>query len=57
MVTILKKGATKEHIRRIRARLSKKSKAPGVKAYKYAGKISLKEDALDIQKKLRNEWG
>jgi len=27
-----------------------------VDVYKYVGKISLKKDALNIQRELRNEW-
>jgi len=40
----------------IRIRRSSVSKAKGVNALKYCGKIKLKEDPLLIQKKLRNEW-
>ena len=31
-------------------------KSKGVDVYKYVGKISLKKDALNIQKELRDEW-
>lgn len=31
-------------------------KPKGIDAHKYLGKISLKKDALTIQKELRNAW-
>ncbi len=40
----------------IRIRKSKISKPKGVDTLKYCGTIKLKEDALAIQKKLRDEW-
>ena len=53
MVLILKKGASKKEIESIQ----KKLKAlEGVDVMKYCGKIKLKDDALKIQKDLRNEW-
>ena len=56
MVTVLKQGTTKENIRILLKKISKKQKSKGIKAHKYCGRIKLKEDALEIQKKLRNEW-
>ena len=56
MVMILKQGATKKRIRILLENLSKGLKPKGVDVYKYCGKISLKKDALDIQKALRDEW-
>ena len=56
MVTTLKKGATKNNIKSILEKLAKESKPKGINAYKYCGKITLKEDALILQKELRNEW-
>lgn len=56
MVTILKQGATKKNIKKILENLVNNIKPKGVDVYKYCGKITLKKDALDIQKELRNEW-
>ncbi len=56
MVMVLRSGATKKSIRIILENLAKELKPKGVDVYKYVGKISLKKDALDIQKELRNEW-
>lgn len=56
MVMTLRYGATKKSIRRIFENLTKELKPKGVDVYKYVGKISLKKDALNIQRELRNEW-
>jgi len=56
MILILKQGATKKRIKIILDNLAKERKHKGVDVYKYCGKIKLKEDALEIQKGLRNEW-
>ena len=48
------KNKTKKSITRIKKRNTLKPK--GVNTLKYCGTIQLKEDALSIQKKLRNEW-
>lgn len=56
MVTILRPGATKKSIKNIFENLAKELKPKGVDIYKYVGKISLKRDALTIQRELRNEW-
>ena len=56
MVMVLKQGATKKSIRAILENLSKELKPKGVDVYKYVGKVSLKRDALIIQRELRNEW-
>ena len=53
MVLVLKKGASKREIQSIQKKLTLKK---GVDLIKYCGKIKLTEDALAIQKKLRNEW-
>jgi hypothetical protein len=50
----VKKKINKNHITRIKR--SKSSRLKGVNTLKYCGKIKLKEDPLDIQNKLRNEW-
>jgi hypothetical protein len=56
MVMVLRQGATKKSIRTILENLAKELKPKGVDVYKYVGKISLKKDALNIQRELRNEW-
>lgn len=53
MVHILKKGATKQDMQDIDKKLQKKT---GVNTKKYCGTIHLKQDPLDIQKQLRDEW-
>jgi len=56
MVATLKQGATKEYIQKLLNKLSKETRLKGVNTLKYCGKIQLKEDALLIQKRLRDEW-
>jgi len=56
MVLILKKGASKQEIQEVDDILYQKNKSDGFKASKYNGKIKLKEDALIIQKRMRDEW-
>jgi hypothetical protein len=48
------KSTRKKRIIRIKKNNTLKLK--GVDTLKYCGTIHLKEDALSIQKKLRNEW-
>lgn len=55
MVAILKKGENKKNMQKLLDKLSDK-KSKGVDAHKYCGTIELKEDALKIQKKMRDEW-
>ena len=56
MVTTIKQGATKKSIDQILNNLTKNLKSKGLDAYAFVGKIKLKNDALKIQKDLRNEW-
>lgn len=56
MVTTIKQGASKKSINETLKKLLTKLKPKGVDTYKYCGKITLKRDALIIQKQLRNEW-
>ena len=51
-----KKGATKEDISAIQKKIAKRYKPQGVDTKKYCGIINLKEDPMDIQKQLRDEW-
>jgi cytidylate kinase len=53
MVLILKRGASKKEIESIEKKLKNRE---GIDVMKYCGKVKLKEDALKIQKNLRNEW-
>ena len=55
MVLVLKKGAGKKAIADVEKKLSK-GKDAGFDAKKYNGTLKLKGDALQIQKKLRDEW-
>lgn len=56
MVMTIKQGATKKSIKRLLEGLAKELKPKGVDVYKYVGTISLKKDALKLQRTLRNEW-
>lgn len=55
MILVLKKGAGKKEIEAIRKKL-KEFPSKGVNTKKYCGVIKLKQDALEIQKKMRDEW-
>ena len=48
----IKNNKTKKNIVKIR----KKRKTKGVDTSKYCGTVKFNEDALAIQKRLRNEW-
>jgi hypothetical protein len=54
MVTIIKKGSPGGKILKV---LKKLQVSTGLDAFKYCGVIRMDEDALAIQKKMRNEWG
>ncbi len=56
MVTVLKQGATKQKILTIMKKILKEQKTKGIDAKKYCGILRLKEDALKLQKGMRNEW-
>ncbi len=56
MVLVLKKGATKKSIRLLLKNMAEKSKHKGVNVRRFVGKITLKKDALKIQRELRDEW-
>lgn len=55
MVVVLKKGASREEIEKLRIKPALKKPA-GVDTKKYCGVLKLKEDPLIIQKKMRDEW-
>ena len=53
MILILKKGTNKKEMDIIFEQLKI---TKGVNTKKYCGTVKLKEDPLEIQKQLRNEW-
>lgn len=56
MVAVIQQGSDRKAINLILAKLFKKKKGKGIDAHRYCGVLTLKEDALDTQKRLRNEW-
>ena len=55
MVMIIKHGASQKEIRKaLKEMQNRTNKGGDVK--KYVGKIKLKENVLELQKKLRDEW-
>lgn len=53
MVTIIKKGADKLTIKKALEKIKNKK---GLDAKKHCGVLNIDEDALEIQKRLRDEW-
>lgn len=56
MVTIIKKGTTKEKIQVLLTQQQVNQIRKSIDLHKYCGKLNLKEDPLKLQKKWRNEW-
>lgn len=57
MTVVLKKGASKEELRAVDEKLFAETKAgSGFDAKKYNDTVKFAEDALLIQKRLRDEW-
>jgi hypothetical protein len=56
MVTVIKQGSTQKIINELLVRLFEKKKTKGINTHKYCGVLKLKEDAMAIQKELRDEW-
>ncbi len=57
MVTTIKKGASKKEIQNLFKELENRKKSnKGFDAYKFCGAVKFEEDALEIQKKMRDEW-
>jgi hypothetical protein len=52
MVVRITKGSSKKTIQKLLSKI----KSRGFPASRFTGKIEIKEDALAIQKKLRNEY-
>ena len=53
MVTVIKKGTDKIQLEKALANFKNAKKSD---AYKFCGVITLKEDPLNIQRSLRDEW-
>ena len=53
MVTVIKKGTDKKEIEKA---ISNFKSAKKFDAYKHCGTIKLREEPLEIQKKMRDEW-
>jgi hypothetical protein len=53
MVVVIKKGESKKSIQ---SKLRKLKSGKGFPASKFTGKVKIKEDAVAIQRKLRDEW-
>lgn len=57
MVTTIKRGVTKTEIQSLFEILESHSdESKGFDAYKFCGTVKFNEDAMEIQKRLRNEW-
>jgi hypothetical protein len=56
MVATLKQGASKAYIAKLLKRISNEIVRKGVDTSKFCGKLSLKEEPLTIQRRLRDEW-
>ena len=57
MVTTIRKGASKKEIQDLFKEVENKKKSGrGFDAYKFCGTIKFDEDALKIQKKMKDEW-
>lgn len=54
MVTIIKKGASRQEIKKRINKVIAKQSNKGI--MKYAGKLKSNIDPLEYQKKMRNEW-
>lgn len=53
MVVVIKKGDSKKLIQR---KLKKLKSGKGFPASKFTGKVNIEEDAVLIQRRLRDEW-
>lgn len=57
MVTVIKKGASKEEISLLFEKMTRSTKFnKGFDAKKFCGTVKFGKDALEIQKQLRDEW-
>jgi len=58
MTVVIKKGDSKEHMDQLLKKVAEQPINPTKKfeATKYSGTVKFKEDPLEIQKKMRDEW-
>jgi len=57
MATTIKKGTSGEEIKKRLREISEKwNKRKGFDAFQFCGAVKFPEDALAIQKKIRDEW-
>lgn len=56
MVTIIKRGSTKEEIKSKLDNFNDEKQKKVIDLNKYCGSIELHEDPLKLQKQWRNEW-
>lgn len=56
MTTIIKRTTTRKELTSLLKRKKRTRKAKGVDVLSYAGKLKLNEDALTLQKKMRDGW-
>ena len=56
MVTIIKRGSTKEEIKAKLKQFNEENKQKGIDLKKFCGSIALKEDPLKLQAQWRDEW-
>ncbi|MCO5247752.1 MAG: hypothetical protein M9887_02215 [Chitinophagales bacterium] len=53
---VLKKGADSESIRKLGEKIRERKKGKRMNTKEFVGILNLEADALDIQKRLRDEW-
>jgi hypothetical protein len=56
MVTVIRKGTSREAIKSLLVKSLKKKTHKGIDVKKYCGLIQLKDDPIFLQKQWRNEW-
>ena len=56
MVTIIKRGSTKEEIKAKLKQFNEENKQKGIDLKKFCGSLALKEDPLKLQAQWRDEW-
>ena len=56
MITVLKQGSTQAVINELLRKLFEKKQTKGIDAKRYCGVLTLKEDAVKAQKRMRDEW-
>ena len=56
MITVIKQGSTQSIINELLIKLFEKKTTKGIDTKKYCGILKMKEDAVKIQKRMRDEW-